>query len=178
LIPLRDFGSSESEIHCVGRRCREKDQASSAHCRPLGVAPPKSILVATEIDDDLAERAACHTAERIHGASVSCRGGGMLMRTGRPIAPLSLTVEERETLGRWARRPKSAQALAQRSRVVLECAAGQPNTVVARKLGLTHQTVGKCASALWRGGWTGCWTNRVPGHRARSVMRKLSEWFG
>src|SRR5271154_107209 len=67
----------------------------------------------------------------------------MLMRTGRPITPLSLTVEERETLERWARRPKSAQALAQRSRIVLECAAGKPNTVVARKLGLTHQTVGK-----------------------------------
>jgi transposase len=56
---------------------------------------------------------------------------------------LSLTVEERETLERWARRPKSAQALAQRSRIVLECAAGKPNTAVAQKLGLTHQTVGK-----------------------------------
>jgi transposase len=67
----------------------------------------------------------------------------MLMRTGRPIAPLSLTVEERETLERWARRPKSAQALAQRSRMVLECAVGQPHTVVAKQLGLTHQTVGK-----------------------------------
>jgi transposase len=67
----------------------------------------------------------------------------MLMRTGRPIAPLSLRVEERETLERWARRPKSTQALAQRSRMVLECAAGQPNTAVAQKLGLTHQTVGK-----------------------------------
>src|SRR6202790_5076046 len=65
------------------------------------------------------------------------------MRTGRPIAPLSLTVEERETLERWARRPKSAQALAQRSRIVLECAAGRPNTVVAHQLGVTHQTVGK-----------------------------------
>ena len=65
------------------------------------------------------------------------------MRTGRPTTRLSLTVEERETLERWARRPKSAQALAQRSRIVLECAAGKPNTAVARKLGLTHQTVGK-----------------------------------
>ena len=65
------------------------------------------------------------------------------MRTGRPIAPLSLGVEERETLERWARRPKSAQALAQRSRMVLECAAGNPNTAVAHKLGVTHQTVGK-----------------------------------
>src|SRR6202023_3147288 len=70
-------------------------------------------------------------------------GGRTLMRSGRPIAPLSLLDEERETLERWARRPKSAQALAQRSRIVLECAAGKPNTAVAHKLGLTHQTVGK-----------------------------------
>ncbi len=67
----------------------------------------------------------------------------MPMRTGRPIAPLSLAAEERETLERWARRPKSAQALAQRSRMVLECAVGSPNLAVARKLGVTHQTVGK-----------------------------------
>jgi len=54
-----------------------------------------------------------------------------------------LVSEERETLERWARRPKSAQALAQRSRIVLECAAGNANTAVAHKLGVTHQTVGK-----------------------------------
>ena len=65
------------------------------------------------------------------------------MRTGRPIAPLTLSSEERETLGNWARRPKSAQALAQRSRIVLEAAAGNSNTTVAHKLGLTKQTVGK-----------------------------------
>ena len=45
------------------------------------------------------------------------------MRTGRPIAPLSLGVEERATLEGWARRPKSARALAQRARIVLECAS-------------------------------------------------------
>jgi transposase-like protein len=56
---------------------------------------------------------------------------------------LSLTVEERQTLERWARRPKSAQALAERSRIVLVCAAGQPHSAVAQQLGLTHQTVGK-----------------------------------
>jgi transposase len=65
------------------------------------------------------------------------------MRTGRPIALLSLAGEERETLESWARRPKSAQALAQRSRIVLECASGSSNTAVARKLNLTQQTVGK-----------------------------------
>jgi transposase len=56
---------------------------------------------------------------------------------------LSVTGEERERLQEWARRPKTAQALAQRARIVLECAASRPNTVVAGKLGITHQTVGK-----------------------------------
>ena len=65
------------------------------------------------------------------------------MRTGRPIAPLSLAIEERESLENWARRPTSAQALAQRARIVLECGAGSPNLVVARKLRITAQTVGK-----------------------------------
>ncbi len=65
------------------------------------------------------------------------------MRTGRPIAPLSMRAEERERLEEWARRPTTAQALAQRSRIVLECAAGLANTAVASKLGITHQTVGK-----------------------------------
>jgi len=54
-----------------------------------------------------------------------------------------LASEERERLEDWARRPKTAQALAQRSRIVLECAAGKPNTAVARTLGVTQQTVGK-----------------------------------
>ena len=65
------------------------------------------------------------------------------MRTGRPIAPLSLANDEREALESWARRPKSAQALAQRARIVLECAAAGPTRQSRSKLGLTHQTVGK-----------------------------------
>src|SRR5215469_4716192 len=65
------------------------------------------------------------------------------MRTGRPITPLSLAVEERESLENWARRPTSAQALAQRARIVLECAAGNPHLAVARKLRSTPLTVGK-----------------------------------
>lgn len=65
------------------------------------------------------------------------------MRTGRPIAPLSVTAEERERLEEWARRPKTAQALAQRSRIVLACASGRANTVVAEQLRITKQTVGK-----------------------------------
>ena len=61
----------------------------------------------------------------------------------RPLAPLTLTEEERETLLRWARRPKTAQALACRARIVLACAAGRSNGEVAEALHLTRQTIGK-----------------------------------
>jgi transposase len=56
---------------------------------------------------------------------------------------MSLTAEERETLARWARRPTTAQALAQRARIVLACATGKDNGVVAREAGVTRQTVGR-----------------------------------
>jgi transposase len=65
---------------------------------------------------------------------------------GRPKAPLVLTEDERQTLERWARRPKSAQALALRARIVLACAEGATNQAVAERLGIWPQTVGK-----WRG---------------------------
>ena len=65
------------------------------------------------------------------------------MRTGRPIPPLTLSVEERETLQGWARRPKSAQALALRSRMILLCAEGNTNTSVAQQVQVRIQTVCK-----------------------------------
>ena len=68
------------------------------------------------------------------------------MRMGRPLAELVLTAEEQETLLRWARRPKSAQALAQRARLVLACAQGESNTAVSREMRLTMQTIGKWRS--------------------------------
>jgi len=65
------------------------------------------------------------------------------MRKGRPIPVLTVTVEERETLERWARRPKTAQALAQRAQLILNCASGKSNTEVVTRLRLSKQTVGK-----------------------------------
>jgi transposase len=66
-----------------------------------------------------------------------------MARTGRPLAELVLSEVERETLEGWARRPTSAQALAQRSRIVLASAAGESNRGVARAERVTPQTVGK-----------------------------------
>jgi len=65
------------------------------------------------------------------------------MRTGRPKKPLLLTDEEREKLQQWASRPKTAQRLALRSRIVLGCAEGLPNQAVARRCGTSTHTVGK-----------------------------------
>jgi transposase len=62
---------------------------------------------------------------------------------GRPKQALTLTDEERETLRRWSRRPKSPHSLAQRSRIVLECAKGVDNVAVAAKLDVNQATVGK-----------------------------------
>ncbi len=68
------------------------------------------------------------------------------MRIGRPTPPLTINEAEREALERWQRRPTTAQALAQRARMVLECATGKTNTRVARELRVTKQTVGKWRS--------------------------------
>ncbi len=65
------------------------------------------------------------------------------MRTGRPKVEINLSEDEREQLERWSRRPKTAQALAQRARIVLACADGNSNGEVARQLKITAQTVGK-----------------------------------
>ena len=62
---------------------------------------------------------------------------------GRPKAELQLSDEEREILLRWARRPTSAQALAQRCRIVLAGAEGLTNQQVAAAEGVHQVTVGK-----------------------------------
>lgn len=62
---------------------------------------------------------------------------------GRPKAELVLNADEKEQLAAWSRRRKTAQALAFRSRVVLECSKGLTNTEVAQKLQTSNQTVCK-----------------------------------
>ena len=62
---------------------------------------------------------------------------------GRPTARVALSDEERETLTRWARRPKSGQALALRCRIVLAAAQDRANQDIAAQLGCNPATVGK-----------------------------------
>src|SRR5262252_9148493 len=65
------------------------------------------------------------------------------MRIGRPTKALNITAEEKEKLEVLARRPKSAQAVAMRARIVLGCGEGQSNSAVAQRLGVTGATVCK-----------------------------------
>lgn len=64
----------------------------------------------------------------------------------RPKSELVLREAEREQLLIWSRRPKTAQALALRSRIILACSTGAENQAVAAQLKITRQTVCK-----WRG---------------------------
>jgi len=75
----------------------------------------------------------------------------------RRLPELVLSDEERETLSRWVRRRKSSQALALRCRIVMACAEGKTNTVVARELKVSNPTVGK-----WRSRFV---VNRLDGLR-------------
>ena len=62
---------------------------------------------------------------------------------GRRLEVLTLTEAEKSELAAMASRPKTAQALAQRARIVLRCADGLENKAVAGLLDVHSMTVGK-----------------------------------
>src|ERR1700726_1456666 len=65
------------------------------------------------------------------------------MRNGRPKQPLSLLPADKEKLTLLARRPKTAQRVALRAKIVLRATGGQLNQQIAQGLGITGATVGK-----------------------------------
>jgi transposase len=92
------------------------------------------------------------------------------MRTGRPKPPLDLTTEEREELVRLVRRPKTAQALAQRAAMILACARGKSNTEVAAMFGVQPQTVG-----TWRSRFVQHRTQGLLDEKRPGAPRKISD---
>ncbi len=62
---------------------------------------------------------------------------------GRPKESLVLTEDEQAHLERLSRRPTTAQSIAKRAKVVLLCARGQDNKVVAKAVGLGQASVGR-----------------------------------
>ena len=83
-------------------------------------------------------------------------------------AEVVLNDEEREVLERWARRPKSSQALAFRCRIVLAAAEGRPSNEIAAELGCNDSTVGKWRGRFARRGFDGLHDEPRPG-KPRSI---------
>ena len=83
---------------------------------------------------------------------------------------LRLSAAEQAELEGWARRRKTAQALALRARIVLQAAAGRSNTAIAAELGVAKHTVGKWRERFARDrlGWKGFRTNPAAAPRAPS----------
>jgi transposase len=91
--------------------------------------------------------------------------------------------EDREVLERWARRPKSARALALRCRIVLAAAEGRQSKEIAEHLGCTTQTVGRRRGRFARRGIDGLHDEPRPGQPRkitdadveRVIVRTLEE---
>jgi 2-keto-4-pentenoate hydratase len=92
------------------------------------------------------------------------------MRTGRPVAKIELSGEDASILEGYAQRRKTAQALALRARIVLGCAAGLSNTMVAARERVTPQTVGKWRRRFVQHGLDGLLDEPRPG-----VPRKIDD---
>jgi transposase len=83
----------------------------------------------------------------------------------RPFAsPITLSDDDRTTLARWARRPKTAQARALRARIVLAAAEpGTTNTAIAQRFGVTMMTVTKWRTRFAARGLVGLHDDPRPG---------------
>jgi transposase len=97
------------------------------------------------------------------------------MRTGRPKKALQIADEDCEKLNSMARRPKTAQAMAMRARIVLDCARGLSNAEVARKLHITSATVGKWRERFRKAGLEGLWDEPRVGAPRTITDQKIEE---
>jgi len=90
------------------------------------------------------------------------------------LVPLELSDDERRALSAWARRRKTAQALALRSRIILRCAEGGTIGEAAAELGVSRDTVSKWRSRFLEGRLGGLTDEPRPG-RPRTVSDEKVE---
>jgi transposase len=93
---------------------------------------------------------------------------------GRRAVAIALTTEERNELVDLTRRRKTAQQLAMRARIVLACAEGLENRVVATRLGVSKQMVCRWRGRFAEQGLDGLYDEPRPG-APRSIGDALVE---
>ena len=90
------------------------------------------------------------------------------MPRGRPLKPLVLSSVVREELQSLARSRSLPAGLVTRAQIVLRCADGIDNQVIAHELGTSRQTVGKWRERFRTDGLMGLYDERRPG-RPRTI---------
>ncbi len=85
------------------------------------------------------------------------------MARGCPLPPLELRDEDQRVLEGYARRRKTAQQLALRARIILRCADGESNMMVAHQLDTTRETVGRWRKRFLEAGLAGLHDEPRPG---------------
>src|SRR5919106_6406088 len=85
------------------------------------------------------------------------------MALGRPTVALILTDDERVRLDSLAHRSRTAPHLARRARIILACAEGHDNSVVAKRLRMSPTTVWKWGARFVREGMDGVYDEPRPG---------------
>ena len=103
----------------------------------------------------------------------SSKGGEACVWDARKVA-LVLTDHERVRLDSLDHRSRTAPHLARRARIILACAEGHDNKVVAKRLRMSQRPCASGAHGLFASGWTGCMTSRVPARLVASPMTRSS----
>jgi len=92
------------------------------------------------------------------------------MPPGPKPSPVVLTADERERLLAWAKRPKTAQALALRAKIILAAADGRSNMAIAADLDVRRLTVMK-----WRQRFTEARLEGLLDGRRSGAPRRVSD---
>jgi transposase len=97
------------------------------------------------------------------------------MARGRPLPTLEVSEEDRRVLEGYARRRKTSQQVALRARIILRCADGQSNMMVAHQLDTTRETVGRWRKRFLETGLAGLHDEPRPGAPRTIEDEKVEE---
>lgn len=97
------------------------------------------------------------------------------MARGDKPAVIELSEEQRVALEAWARRAKTAQALAMRARIVLRAAEGLSSTAIRRQYGLDLKTVSKWRRRFQQHGVDGLLDEPRPGQPRKITDAQIEE---